>query len=829
MTVAPAARAWSAVSSVEPSSTTRTGRCSSAPANDVARSADPRCSPGSARRRGRASARDQARSSTPVPRSPSTRPIRHDVDARRPQVVLDGRHPIRGDRREQPAGCLRVVGEGHELRRDAVGDGQRRARRTGGCGPRRRSRRRPARDRARRRAPAGPPRRRRTASRTPGPSRARAQAARTRSRRSRRRCRGGRGPRRRPGSASASGRSPAARSPADALPWRLPLTSSPVPSRFVRISTSPGRAPPLRSSRSGCPAPMTARPYFGSGSRIVWPPASVPPASRTFDAAPSKTAASVSRGSSSGNAAIDSAKRTRPPIANTSLSAFAAAISPNVRASSTSGGKKSSVRDDREVVGDPVRGRVVGRREAGDQLVGRRLRHRARRARRPAGPRRASPRSRRSRSARSGGSAEGQARHGRSHRRARVVGAERRRRATIADAGASAGPGAAPVFKTGDAALGAAWWVRLPCAPATRSIGEACRPRRDAGHRASTRSSRPSARELRRLDRARRAGRRRAVGRRGRARPPRRRAPTPSSVEPLRPTRPPTDSPRSATSRLRRSSTRPASSSTRTWVARRGRRPPSTPRPPRPRELPPARARPRDRPARRRASAAPRTHLVALTGAEDALVTNNNAAAAGPRRRARRARRGVAVSRGELVEIGGGVRIPEIVRRAGARLVEVGTTNRTRAADFEAPLADGRASARPPRPPLELPPGAGSPRRPTPPRSPRSPIAHGAIVVDDLGSGALLDTSAFGLAHEPTPSRAPRGRRRPRDVQRRQARRRAAGRARSSAARDLVARLRRDPLARAMRPDKATLAAVAATLGPLPGGPRRRPRSRSGG
>ncbi len=204
-------------------------------------------------------------------------------------------------------------------------------------------------------------------------------------------------------------------------------------------------------------------------------------------------------------------------------------------------------------------------------------------------------------------------------------------------------------------------------------------------------------------------------------------------------------------------------------------------------------------------------HLVALTGAEAALVVTNAAAAlllavglAG--------RRGaVVVSRGELVEIGGGVRIPEVVARAGARLVEVGTTNRTRAADFEAPLAEGRA-----RLVLRVHPSnfaltgfaesadlvevAGIAHR------------HGALVVDDLGSGALLDTAAFGLAHEPTPSE-----------------RLAAGadvvvfsgdklvggpQAGLIVGRaELIARLRRDPLARAMRPDKAILAGVAATLG----------------
>ena len=82
---------------------------------------------------------------------------------------------------------------------------------------------------------------------------------------------------------------------------------------------------------------------------------------------PRRSPRAPSRGRSSGNAAIESANRTRPPIAKTSDSAFAAAISPNVRGSSTSGGKKSSVADDREVWRDAVGGRVIGRVEAGDE------------------------------------------------------------------------------------------------------------------------------------------------------------------------------------------------------------------------------------------------------------------------------------------------------------------------------------------------------------------------------------------------------------------------------------------------------------------------------
>jgi L-seryl-tRNA(Ser) seleniumtransferase len=203
-------------------------------------------------------------------------------------------------------------------------------------------------------------------------------------------------------------------------------------------------------------------------------------------------------------------------------------------------------------------------------------------------------------------------------------------------------------------------------------------------------------------------------------------------------------------------------------------------------------------------------HLVALTGAQDAFVLTNNAAAvaiavglAG--------RGGVAVSRGELVEIGGGVRIPEIVRRAGAKLIEVGTTNRTRAADFEEPLASGRA-----RLVLRVHPSNfsqhGFTEAPDPAELAALAHAHGAIVVDDLGSGALLDTSDFGLAHEPTPAeRLASGS----DIVTFSGDKLVGGpQAGLVVGRaDLVAKLRRDPLARAMRPDKTILAAVAATLG----------------
>lgn len=211
-------------------------------------------------------------------------------------------------------------------------------------------------------------------------------------------------------------------------------------------------------------------------------------------------------------------------------------------------------------------------------------------------------------------------------------------------------------------------------------------------------------------------------------------------------------------------------------------------------------------------------HLISLTGAEDALVITNNAAAIAIAVGLARRGGGVAVSRGELIEIGGGVRIPDILRRAGVHLVEVGTTNRTRVADFEAAFDDPKTRV---RMVLRVHPSnfvqTGFVESPDPAELAAAAHRHAAIVVDDLGSGALLPTERVGLVHEPMPRE-----------------RLAAGadlvtfsgdklvggpQAGLVVGRtDLIARLRKDPLARAMRPDKTILAAVAATLALYRGG-----------
>jgi L-seryl-tRNA(Ser) seleniumtransferase len=201
-------------------------------------------------------------------------------------------------------------------------------------------------------------------------------------------------------------------------------------------------------------------------------------------------------------------------------------------------------------------------------------------------------------------------------------------------------------------------------------------------------------------------------------------------------------------------------------------------------------------------------HLAAtlrrLTGAEDALIVNNNAAAVLLALAALAEGREVLVSRGELIEIGDGFRIPEVLARSGARLVEVGTTNRTRAEDYErATGPDTGAILRVHQSNFRLVGFAELPRL-----ADLAAVARGAGVslVDDLGSGALLD-----LGDEPTAQASL-----------------AAGADLVCFSGDkllggpqagilvgraeLVARLRRHPLQRALRADKLTLAALEGTL-----------------
>ena len=140
--------------------------------------------------------------------------------------------------------------------------------------------------------------------------------------------------------------------------------------------------------------------------------------------------------------------------------------------------------------------------------------------------------------------------------------------------------------------------------------------------------------------------------------------------------------------------------------------------------------------------------LCRLTGAEAALVVNNNAAALLLVLMAFARGREVIISRGQLVEIGGGFRIPDVMRQSGATLVEVGTTNRTYVRDYAEAITEATvALMRVHRSNFRL---TGFVHEPALSEMVGLAAERDLLLLDDLGSGTLLDTVPYGLAHEPT-------------------------------------------------------------------------------
>ena len=201
--------------------------------------------------------------------------------------------------------------------------------------------------------------------------------------------------------------------------------------------------------------------------------------------------------------------------------------------------------------------------------------------------------------------------------------------------------------------------------------------------------------------------------------------------------------------------------------------------------------------------------LQKLTGAEAAVVVNNNASAVMLTLAALSNRKRAIISRSQLVEIGGGFRVPDVMKQSGAKLVEVGTTNRVHLHDYEEAVSEPTGVVmRAHRSNFKI---IGFTEEPE--LKDIVDVAHkaGVVVMDDLGSGSFLDTAKYGLAHEPTVQESldagvdvvcfsgdkllggPQA-----GI--------IVGRT------DLIAKIKKHPLARAVRADKVALAGITATL-----------------
>jgi L-seryl-tRNA(Ser) seleniumtransferase len=198
-----------------------------------------------------------------------------------------------------------------------------------------------------------------------------------------------------------------------------------------------------------------------------------------------------------------------------------------------------------------------------------------------------------------------------------------------------------------------------------------------------------------------------------------------------------------------------------------------------------------------------------LTGAEDAISVNNNAAAVLLAIAALAAGREVVIARGQLVEIGGSFRIPDVIRQSGARLVEVGATNKVRLSDYAAAVTDETALL------LRVHPSnfqiVGFTEEVPLPELVQLGRERGIPVMDDLGSGALIDLTRYGLEAEPTvPESVTAGA----DVITFSGDKLLGGPQAGLilGRRERLDRMKRHPLMRVVRNDKVTLAALEATL-----------------